>query len=178
MHLQIDNPCLKDVKQNKRERISFINIYDISPEAFIEKYESEYECDLEGKYVISVEDSFCEKKDFPSKYHIKILGLYTPRTDHKAKLSYHGHISFITVKEKENDNTVAILAKDDECFPQSFNDWYDEGLQAWSYMYESSEIPTKIDIVNLIKMLIRADSQNPDLKIDIEFDDIIVLQGL
>lgn len=180
MHLQIDYPCLIDVKQDRKGRTFFIDLYDKTPEVFMEEYKPEYECDLKGKYVLSVQNRCDEqlKDDFSWKYLFKVLGIYTPRENQKAKLSYHGHISFITITN-EKDEVITILEKDDECYPQSFNDWYEENMEhTWKYSERCGEIPTKDNVIELIKLIIRSACQNPNLKLDIKIEDIIVIQGL
>ena len=54
MHLQIGYPCLIDVKQNKTERAHFIDLYDKTPEKFMEEYEPEYLGNLKFVLFISL----------------------------------------------------------------------------------------------------------------------------
>lgn len=180
MNLQIGYPCLLDVKQNKTERAHFINFYDKTPEMYMEEYEPDYECDLAGKYVLSVENRCSEqsKNDFSWKYLFDVLGIYTPRVNQKAKLSHHGHISFVTITN-EKDEVITILQKNDECYPQSFDEWYEENMKhTWKYTERCGEIPTKDEVIDLIKLIIRGTYQNPSLELDIKGEDIIVIQGL
>ena len=180
MHLQISYPCLIDVKQNREERAHFIDLYDKTPEMFMAEYEADCEFDLKCKYVLSVENRCNEqpKNDFSWKYLFNILGIYTPREDQKAKLTYHGHISFVTITDRNNE-IITILSKDDECYPQSFDEWYEENMKhTWEYSERYGEIPTKENVIDLIKLIIRGKYQNPTLKLDIKAEDIIVLQGL
>ena len=48
----------------------------------------------------------------------------------------------------------------------------------WKYTERCGEIPTKDEVIDLIKLIIRGTYQNPSLELDIKGEDIIVIQGL
>jgi hypothetical protein len=157
----------------------FINMYDINPDDFMSKNYDKY-CyttdDLTNMYVVSVEAKTNKPKTIEEgKYCVSILDIYTPNTSHKATLDYCGHIAFVDIKDSSNDR-ITLLYKDDECFPQPFNDWYDYYIKEKSDDY--GIVPSKLELLEVIKLMIKAHCQNPDLEIDINESNIIILQGL
>lgn len=167
--------------QSKTQRFHFYSLYGKSPEEFIEKYSEDwipddFPDDLKGKYVVSLEERI-EEIDFESEgfYCFRILGIYTPREDQVSTLSYYRHIAFVDIRNTNGDQ-VALLYKDDECFPQNFSDWYGN-FDSNADCYEG-KFPTKEEFISLIELMIKSYSQNPHLQLEISEDDIIILQGL
>ncbi len=167
-----------NVLNDDREKL-FIDLYDMPPDKFMEEYGSDYSIeDLRNKYVISVESKARRPKVIEDgKYCINILDVYTPREGQKATLKYCGHIAFVDVSD-EKGKRVVLLYKDDECYPESFNEWYgyffknkDEGLY-------NGEVPTKEQILDTVKVMIKGYCQDPDLYVDINENNVIILQGL
>lgn len=177
MHIIRDYSGLNEL--GKRETQCFTDLYQMTPDKFKEEYYDEREYttdDLTGMYVISVSTKIFEPKVIDDgKYSLNILDVYTPRSDQKATLDYCGHIAFVEIKNTDNKR-VALLYKDDECFPQKFDDWYENQFEEMECC--GGITPTKQEIIDVIRLMIKAYCQNPDLDIDISSESIIVLQGL
>lgn len=160
---------LKKLKNVNKNMGHFVNLYDMTPEQFMNEYEKEYSYDLDGKVVVSVDITGYEG----DKYPIEISGIYFTRSSQKAELSYHGHISFITIKNSNNE-VIEILYKDDECVPQSFDDWYENASDFHCFNeYNGFNEDT---VMNLINTVIKGCSQ--DLDIEFKKEDVIILEGL
>lgn len=164
---------------NEAEEKHFIDIYNETPDEFMEQCGSEYSIDdLKNIYVISVESRIQKPKVIEDgKYCVNILDVYTPRDGQKATLDYCGHITFIEVKDAA-DERITLLYKDDECFPQQFGEWYEEFIENEDEEWSNGIIPTKAQILEIVKTMIRGFCQNPDLDVDINENNVIVLQGL
>lgn len=167
---------------NSKEDQHFYNIYKKNPDEFMKVCKCEWEEDLTGKYVVSVEQRI-EEIQFESdgKYCFNILGIYTPKEDQHAKLKYHGHIAFIDVRGKDKKR-ISLLYKDDECYPQTLAEWFESeeynDFNELDLSYYNGEVPTSEDVMRLVEIMIIAESQNPNMKLKIEEEDIIILQGL
>ena len=171
------------IKLDEREIGRFVNMYDKTPKDFMDKYGDDWSPDnLEGKYVVAVEQNCFtpNKEDIESgHYCFKVLSVYTPRHDQTAELMYCGHIAFVTIKNKEGKE-LCKLYKDDECYPQSLEDWYEQEIE-WRIDqedYDDGIVPTKQEVIELIKTIIKGHCQNPNLELNIKDEDIIILQGL
>ena len=143
----------------------FVEIYEMTPDQFIKEYEKEKERDLTGKVVVSVEQD--------QKKGVCINAIYFPKKNHKATLTYNGHISFIDIRN-ENDVRIELLAKDDECYPCSFNEWYHFATRA--HCLDELDFWSKEYFMKLINTMIQGYAQ--DLSIEYKEEDIIVLEGL
>lgn len=157
----------------------FKGLYEMDPDKFMEKYGSDYSVsDLHNTYVISVE---CRHKKpevvEDGKYCINILDVYTPREGQKATLSYCGHIAFVDIRNEKGERVV-LLYKDDECYPQSFNEWYEYFFKDENKEWAKGIVPTKVQVLDIIKVMVKGYCQNPDLEVDINENNVIVLQGL
>lgn len=178
MHIINDYAGLK-VLSNEQEK-HFIDLYKMCPEKFMEEHGSDYSIDdLNNIYIISVESRVYEQKTIEDgKYCVDILDIYTPKEGQKASLDYCGHIAFVEVSN-ETDERIVLLYKDDECYPQSFNEWYEYFIECeGDGSYSNGAIPTKEQILEVIKVMIRGYCQNPELNVDVNENNIIVLQGL
>lgn len=146
----------------------FVDLYEKTPQQFLEYYENELDdyIDLKNKLVISLE---CNVDDKP----VKIIGAYSPYDHHTALLSYHGHIAFIDIKNSKNER-IELLAKDDECMPQTFDEWYRESYE--NYCLEDYDYYNEQYCLDLINTVIQGTMQN--LSLNFKKEDIIILQGL
>lgn len=142
----------------------FVGIYEKTPLQFIEECEAECSIDLDGKFVVSLEANI-----LPSENDVTILGAYFVKEGQKSVLEYHGHISFIKITK--DDNLFELIYKDDECYPQSFNEWWNNSLE--THCFENT---TKEKCLELIRYFIIGTSQ--DLDLDIREDNLIILEGL
>lgn len=151
----------------------FVQQYEQTPEQFMSECKPDFKCDLKDKIVISVE-FFWDSSD--DKYALNIKGIYKSLESQRATLSYHGHISFITIERFDlYDKPVIadILSKDDECFPQSFEDWYETSEDCHGM---SSEGWTKDKIIKYLESALIFTTQDPDFKLNT--DNLIILEGL
>lgn len=161
----------------------FVSQYGVTPNDFIARYANDWTPnDLKNKYVIAVEQNcFAPNNQDITEgvYCFKIASIYTPRHDQTAELMYCGHIAFVTVKDSKGKE-VCKLYKDDECYPQSLDKWYENEID-WMIRenYEEEGLPpTKKEVIELIESVIKGYSQNPKLELNIKAEDIIILQGL
>lgn len=177
MHV-ISGYCGLEELNNNREK-HFIDLYEKTPDKFMEEYGSDYSVeDLRNKYVISVESRVRKPRVIEDgKYCVNILDIYTPREGQKATLNYCGHIAFVDVTN-EKDERIVLLYKDDECYPQLFNEWYDYFIEHENEEWSNGMIPTKEQILDIVKVMIKGYCQDPNLEIDINENNVIVLQGL
>lgn len=143
----------------------FVEIYEMTPDQFMKENEKEKERDLTGKVVVSVEQD--------QKKGVCINAIYFPKEEHKATLTYNGHISFIDIRNK-NDVRIELLAKDDECYPCSFNEWYHLATRA--HCLDELNFWSKEYCMKLINTMIQGYTQN--LFIEYKEEDVIVLEGL
>lgn len=177
MHIIRNYGGLKEL--DKKEIEHFDSIYGMTPEDFKNEYfdSREYATDdLSEMFVISVETKVFEPETIDDgKYSVNILDIYTPRKTQKATLDYCGHIAFIDIKDINNER-ITMLYKDDECCPQPFSEWYESTYDE----LECSDgiTPTKEEILDVLKLMVRAYCQDCDLELDINEDNVIVLQGL
>lgn len=163
----------------------FISLYEMTPKEFMEEWKNDWiPDDLNGKYVISVERSYStslNKEDPLNRlYCFQIQGIYTPRYDQTATLNYYGHIAFVEVEDKNTNNTIVLLYKDDECCPEEFAEWYEKNFEwqkAQNYNNDGV-VPTKQEVIDVIELMIKANVQNPKLELNIKEEDLIILQGL
>lgn len=177
MHIVSDSGGLQAL--NAREEKLFIDLYKMSPDEFMEKYDTEYSIDdLHNTIIISVESRVSPPKVIEDvKYCVNILDVYTPKEGQRAALNYCGHIAFVEVSSKSGER-IALLYKNDECFPQSFNEWYDEFIINEDEEGSKGVIPTKVQVLEIVKAMIRGYCQDPDLNVGISENNVIVLQGL
>lgn len=177
MHIVSDICGLKVL--NAEEEKLFIDLYKKTPDEFMKECGSEYSIDdLRNIYVISVESRVWEPKVIEDgKYCVNILDVYTPRAGQKATLDYCGHIAFVDVTN-EKDERIALLYKNDECYPQLFDEWYDNFIENEDEEWSNGIIPTKAQVLDIIKVMIRGYCQDPNLDVDINENNVIVLQGL
>ena len=56
---------------------------------------------------------------------------------------------------------------------EEYNDFNELDLS-----YYNGEVPTSEDVIRLVEIMIIAEPQNPNMKLKIEEEDIIILQGL
>ena len=168
------------VKLDERELGRFVSTYNKTPKDFMDKYSDDWiPNDLEGKYVVAVEQNSFTPNEEEGYYCFRVLSIYTPRHDQIAELMYCGHIAFVTIKDKKGKE-ICKLYKDDECYPQSLEDWYNDEI-AWMIRedYRDEGVPpTKQEVVELIETIIKGHCQNPKLELNIKEEDIIILQGL
>lgn len=177
MHIINDYCGLRVLSETEEKH--FIDIYNKTPDEFMEQCGSEYSIDdLRNTYVISAESRIQKPKVIEDgKYCVNILDVYTPRNGQKATLIYCGHITFVEVRD-EGDERIALLYKDDECFPQQFSEWYEEFIENENEEWSNGIIPTKAQVLEIVKTMIRGFCQNPDLDVNINEENVIVLQGL
>lgn len=164
---------------NAAEEKRFVDSYEKTPDEFMKQCGSEYSIDdLENMYVVSVESRVLKPEVIEEgKYCVNILDIYTPRAGQKATLDYCGHIAFVEVKNTDNER-IALLYKNDECYPQLFNEWYNDFIENEDEEWSNGIIPTKAQVLDIIKVMIRGYCQDPDLDVDINENNVIVLQGL
>lgn len=177
MHI-ISNCCGLQRLDGEGEKY-FIDLYKKTPDEFMKEYDSEYsKNDLKNTYIISVESRVEKPKVIEDgKYCVDILDIYTPRDNQRATLNYYGHIAFVDIKDEE-DKRIALLYKNDECFPQSFSEWYEEFMEHENEEWSNGIIPTKEQVLDIIKVMIRAYCQDPYLEVNVNENNVIVLQGL
>lgn len=180
MFINLSNIGFKELTELETQ--NFESQYRMTVESFMEKYgDSWIPDDLTEKYVIAVDtDGSRYEDDDKWKWCLNIQSIYTPREDQCAELMYCGHIAFITVYDLE-DNIVTRFYKDDECYPYGFDEWFGEQI-AWRITEEDTDQgdnPCKSQIIDLMKLLIKAHYQNQYLEVEnIKEEDIIVCQGL
>lgn len=174
MFISIDSSGFRMI--DRAERVRFIDTYDMTPEEFIKRDEAEFSTNLKGKYVVAVEENIEEPDIELGIYTHKILSIYKVKDGQSATLSYHGHISFINIDV--GDNEKVLLYKDDECYPQTIQQWYEEECK-WrneiEYVNNAQSIEQFIELINLV---IRADSQNLVIQPDTNDKNIVIVQGL
>lgn len=177
MHI-ISGSCGLKILDNNRKKL-FIDLYEMDPDKFMKEYDGDYSAnDLSNKYIISVENRTRKPKVIEDgKYCINILDVYTPREGQKATLSYCGHIAFVDIRNEKGERVV-LLYKDDECYPQSFNEWYEYFFKDENKEWAKGIVPTKVQVLDIIKVMVKGYCQNPDLEVDINENNVIVLQGL
>jgi len=147
----------------------FIKLYDMDYLEFIDKYGSDkIEIELSDKIVVS---AFADNEKLP----MNILTIFIPEEDrhkYKSSLIYVGHIAFIKL-QYDNGNTLFIY-KDDECYPQTFKEIYDEDETDLSYCCEDNGFK-KEDIIYQFEKLIQSTF---DYNYKIDMDKVIMLIGL
>ena len=178
MFIAYNGKTLEDLRfPNERE--SFQKIYKMTPEEFMDNYEVDYKQDLTGKYVVSVTDRNPYDEPDPrlkTNYAAKILSVYAPLECQRAVLEYHGHIAFVKIYYGER--LVTTLYQDDECDPMSLDDYYNYHYGNDCDFGDDTVVQTKEQFIELVKLIIRAYAQKPQLDLNIKPEDIIVLHGL
>lgn len=174
MFINVDNFGFRII--DRAERVCFIDRYDMTPEEFMRRYEAEFSADLEGKYVVAVEGSIEEPDIEQGIYTHKILSIYKTKDGHSATLSYHGHISFISIDVENNEKV--LLYKDDECYPQTIRQWYDEECKWRNEIEDVNNAQSIEQFIELINLMIRAYCQNLTIQPDTNDGNIIIVQGL
>lgn len=156
--------------QNKEQLGHFVNIYNKLPDQFKKEYEGDFEdIALTNKnYVIIVS---CYEENEKCKMPLQIYGIYKKEKHHKSKLMYRGHIAFIDVC-KQDGEIIEVLCKDDECYPQSFDDFCEDAI------WEDEDYPNfnKQVFYDMVLTTLRYIEEDPYL--EVEASDIIILQGL
>lgn len=160
---------LEKLETSNRNLKHFLCLYDKNPREFMKEYTKECSYDLKNKVVVCIEITGYEN----DKYPLQVIGIYYPNINHIAELSYHGHISFITIKNKDG-KIIETLYKDDECYPQSFNEWYEYSSEC--HCFNEYNNFNKDTVLELINTVIKGYTQ--DLDIEYKEEDIIILEGL
>lgn len=151
----------------------FQKSYDCTYEEFIKEYgKDKIIIDLKDKIVVSL-CTFHNYFDKSKKLPIELLTVLIPEEDkykYTAELIYVGHIAFIKISYESGK--VKYLFKDDECYPQNF----DDALESGDLLFCAEEQGfTKEDILGQIEKFIQV---NHDYNFKLDKDKLVILEGL
>lgn len=167
-----DKELFEDLYTNDDQE-QFDRGLDGTYEGFIRYYSDNEVIDMTGKILISVRgigNYFGHDAFTP----IKIMTLFYDDGDkygYKPELIYSGHISFLKINRDNGD--IQYFYKDDECRPQTWEEFLNEHSSA---LYEAQERGYSIeDVQKQIEMFIRA---NIDFYYTFNAEDVYVVEGL
>lgn len=146
--------------------------YHKTAKEFIEQYSDKIVIDLSDKIVVALESHIdSEEENTPAN----LLGILIPegvRHGYTAKLVYSGHIAFIILTYE--DGKEKYLYKDDECCPQTWEEFKEECCTIF-YDWVDEKGKNTDDLLTQIEATIKG-LHDIDFKLNPE--SLILLEGL